>query len=193
MYFLKVFLCKLKSRESYIKVFEIFGVNFVQREWQGSGVFRLTYRNPAFSVASYEQAAVLLMCTFDIFVRDLEAVAMQRICRSFSTVVPNLWVVRKRAFFSFYRRAVLVRRSGALCGCHRKPLEHPLLTSVFSVLSDLWKRLQAKACLLQWDLHREGELRIQLPNHGELPRHPATQCPSLLPEGLSCLSHLESW
>lgn len=53
-----------------------------------------------------------------------------------------------------------------------------------SVLRHLRQGLQAAPGVVQRDLHRQGPLRVRLPEHGQLPRHAATQHPALLPWGV---------
>lgn len=50
--------------------------------------------------------------------------------------------------------------------------------------------IQAAPGVLQRDLHREGPLRVRVPEHGQLPRHAAAQHPALLPRGVPRLSVL---
>lgn len=43
---------------------------------------------------------------------------------------------------------------------------------------------------MQRDLHRQGPLRVRVPEHGQLPRHAAAQHPALLPRRVPRLSLL---
>lgn len=57
-------------------------------------------------------------------------------------------------------RSVFSVEVRGLLGAAPRLLQLLLSSPLFSVLSDLWKGLQTKACLLQRDLHGEGELRV---------------------------------
>lgn len=49
------------------------------------------------------------------------------------------------------------------------------------MLRHVWQGLQAAPGVMQRDLHRQGPLRVRVPEHGQLPRHAAAQHPALLP------------
>lgn len=53
--------------------------------------------------------------------------------------------------------------------------------------------LQAAPGIVQRDLHRQGPLRVRVPEHGQLPRHAAAQHPALLPRRVPRLGLLACW
>lgn len=53
--------------------------------------------------------------------------------------------------------------------------------------------IQAAAGVLQRDLHREGPLRVWVPEHSQLSGHTAAQHPALLPRGVPRLGILARW
>lgn len=58
------------------------------------------------------------------------------------------------------------------------------------MLRHVWEGIQAAPGVLQRDLHREGPLRVRVPEHGQLSWHAAAQHPALLPRGVPCLGVL---
>lgn len=53
--------------------------------------------------------------------------------------------------------------------------------------------IQAAPGVLQRDLHREGPLRVWVPEHSQLSWHAAAQHPALLPRGVPRLGILARW